>query len=193
LPPRRRAELTCRSPRHPTAVPPQPDSAAKAGHGRAHRCGARESRGARGLFAGAGLLGRSGGLRPAVAPRAAHRCTAISACTPAKSRAARRDDRTEPAGGGPRPLALPSVRLRVVADATLRPACPARLTSSCASACRWASRAPARPVLVDAAGTIIDEYGPRYADCGLPIIDGIIVTPCRSRRHRRPRGQLVSG
>jgi hypothetical protein len=31
--------------------------------------------------------------------------------------------------------------------------------------------------LVDAAGTVIDEYGPRYADCDLPIIDGIIVTP----------------
>jgi len=47
--------------------------------------------------------------------------------------------------------------------------------------------------LVDAAGTVIDEYGPRYADCDLPIIDGIIVTPVSvPPTVDRLRGQLAS-
>jgi cell division protein FtsQ len=31
--------------------------------------------------------------------------------------------------------------------------------------------------LMDAAGAVIDEYGPRYADCDLPIIDGLVAHP----------------
>lgn len=29
-------------------------------------------------------------------------------------------------------------------------------------------------ILMDAGGTVIDEYGPRYADCDLPVIDGLV-------------------
>ena len=47
-------------------------------------------------------------------------------------------------------------------------------------------------LLIDAGGQVIDEYGPRYADCDLPVIDGLIadaraVPPTIDRA----RGQLV--
>jgi cell division septal protein FtsQ len=32
-------------------------------------------------------------------------------------------------------------------------------------------------ILIDASGQVIDEYGPRYADLDLPVIDGLVVDP----------------
>lgn len=45
--------------------------------------------------------------------------------------------------------------------------------------------------LVDAAGGIIDEFGPRYADCDLPIIDGLLVARKDGSRVDDTRAQLV--
>jgi len=41
--------------------------------------------------------------------------------------------------------------------------------------------------LVDEAGTIIDQFGPRYAEFDLPIIDGLLSTP---DRRGRPQGTI---
>jgi cell division protein FtsQ len=54
-------------------------------------------------------------------------------------------------------------------------------------------------VLMDAGGTVIDEYGPRYADCDLPVIDGLVtgaptlppkIDPVRSRLVSRLMSEL---
>ena len=55
------------------------------------------------------------------------------------------------------------------------------------------ARAGADLFLMDAAGNVIDEYGPRYADCDLPIIDGLVPrSTARPIAIDRTRGQLVS-
>ena len=55
------------------------------------------------------------------------------------------------------------------------------------------ARAGADLFLMDAAGNVIDEYGPRYADCDLPIIDGLVPrSAARPIAIDRARGQLVS-
>jgi cell division protein FtsQ len=46
--------------------------------------------------------------------------------------------------------------------------------------------------LVDAAGGVIDEFGPRYADCDLPIIDGLLVADSRRARVDPARSRLVT-
>jgi len=46
--------------------------------------------------------------------------------------------------------------------------------------------------LVDAGGGVIDEFGSRYADCDLPIIDGLLVPGARGSRVDDTRGQLVA-
>ena len=81
-----------------------------------------------------------------------------------------------------------------VADATLRRRLPGTIDVELRERVPMGiARAGTDLFLVDAAGTIIDEYGPRYADCDLPIIDGIIVTPVSvPPAIDRPRGQLVS-
>ena len=81
-----------------------------------------------------------------------------------------------------------------VADATLRRRLPGTIDVELRERVPMGiARAGADLFLVDAAGTVIDEYGPRYADCDLPIIDGIIVTPVSvPPAIDRPRGQLVS-
>jgi cell division protein FtsQ len=47
--------------------------------------------------------------------------------------------------------------------------------------------------LVDADGGVIDEFGPRYADCDLPIIDGLLVDGPGGSRVDETRGRLVAG
>jgi cell division protein FtsQ len=48
-------------------------------------------------------------------------------------------------------------------------------------------------MLIDASGTIIDEYGPRYADCDLPMIDGLVLdVPGPQPTLDRARTQLVA-
>ena len=46
--------------------------------------------------------------------------------------------------------------------------------------------------LVDAGGGVIDEFGPRYADCDLPIIDGLLVPGARGSQVDETRGRLVA-
>lgn len=47
--------------------------------------------------------------------------------------------------------------------------------------------------LMDVAGAVIDEYGPRYADCDLPIIDGLVEQPLSvPLTVNRSRRQLVA-
>jgi cell division protein FtsQ len=46
--------------------------------------------------------------------------------------------------------------------------------------------------LVDSAGGVIDEFGPRYADCDLPIIDGLLVPGERGFHVDDTRGKLVA-
>ncbi|MFO7691754.1 MAG: FtsQ-type POTRA domain-containing protein [Vicinamibacterales bacterium] len=81
-----------------------------------------------------------------------------------------------------------------VADATLRRRLPGTIQVELRErAPMGIARAGSDLFLVDAAGTVIDEYGPRYADCDLPIIDGMIVTPVSvPPAIDRARGQLVS-
>jgi len=81
-----------------------------------------------------------------------------------------------------------------VADATLRRRLPGTIDIELRERVPMGiARAGADLFLVDAAGTVIDEYGPRYADCDLPIIDGIIVTPVSvPPTVDRLRGQLAS-
>jgi cell division septal protein FtsQ len=80
-----------------------------------------------------------------------------------------------------------------VADATLRRRLPGTIDVELRERVPMGiARAGTDLFLVDAAGTVIDEFGPRYADCDLPIIDGIIVTPVSvPPAIDRPRGQLV--
>jgi cell division protein FtsQ len=81
-----------------------------------------------------------------------------------------------------------------VADATLRRRLPGTIDVELRERVPMGiARAGADLFLIDGAGTVIDEYGPRYADCDLPIIDGIIVTPVAAPPAiDRARGQLVS-
>jgi cell division protein FtsQ len=81
-----------------------------------------------------------------------------------------------------------------VADATLRRRLPGTIDVELRERVPMGiARAGTDLFLIDAAGTVIDEYGPRYADCDLPIVDGIIVTPVSvPPAIDRPRGQLVS-
>jgi cell division protein FtsQ len=81
-----------------------------------------------------------------------------------------------------------------VADATLRRRLPGTIDVELRERVPMGiARAGTGLFLVDAAGTVIDEYGPRYADCDLPIIDGIIVTPVSAPPVLdRPRSQLAS-
>jgi cell division protein FtsQ len=81
-----------------------------------------------------------------------------------------------------------------VADATLRRRLPGTIDVEVRERLPMGiARAGTDLFLVDAAGTVIDEFGPRYADCDLPIIDGIIVTPVAAPpKIDPPRGQLVS-
>jgi len=81
-----------------------------------------------------------------------------------------------------------------VADATLRRRLPGTIDVELRERIPMGiARAGTALFLVDAAGTVIDEYGPRYADCDLPIIDGILVTPVSAPPIiDRARGQLVS-
>ena len=47
-------------------------------------------------------------------------------------------------------------------------------------------------LLIDASGQVVDEYGPRYADCDLPVIDGLVAdTRATPTKIDRVRGQLV--
>ena len=46
------------------------------------------------------------------------------------------------------------------------------------------ARLGGRLYLIDSGGTLIDEYGPRFADPGLPIIDGLARAPRRSSTKR---------
>jgi cell division protein FtsQ len=81
-----------------------------------------------------------------------------------------------------------------VADATLRRRLPGTIEVEVRERVPMGiARAGTDLFLVDAAGTVIDEYGPRYADCDLPIIDGMLVTPVTvPPAIDRARGQLVS-
>ena len=81
-----------------------------------------------------------------------------------------------------------------VADATLRRRLPGTILVELRERVPMGiARAGGNLFLVDAAGTVIDEYGPRYADCDLPIIDGMFVTPVSAPPEvDRTRGQLVS-
>ena len=81
-----------------------------------------------------------------------------------------------------------------IADATLRRRLPGTIDVQVRERVPMGiARAGTGLFLVDAAGTVIDEFGPRYADCDLPIIDGMIVTPVSvPPAIDRPRGQLVS-
>jgi cell division protein FtsQ len=48
-------------------------------------------------------------------------------------------------------------------------------------------------LLVDAAGTAIDVFGPRYADCDLPIVDGLVVErPGLAPEIDRARSRLLA-
>jgi cell division protein FtsQ len=81
-----------------------------------------------------------------------------------------------------------------VADATLRRRLPGTIDVELRERVPMGiARAGTDLFLIDAAGTVIDEYGPRYADCDLPIIDGIVVVPVSvPPAIDRPRGLLVS-
>jgi len=55
------------------------------------------------------------------------------------------------------------------------------------------ARAGASLFLIDASGAVIDEYGPRYSDCDLPIIDGLVSRPSARPVAIDPqRGRLAS-
>jgi len=81
-----------------------------------------------------------------------------------------------------------------VADATLRRRLPGTIDVEIRERVPMGiARAGADLFLIDAAGTVIDEFGPRYADCDLPIIDGLIPAPVSAPpKIDRARGQLVS-
>ena len=81
-----------------------------------------------------------------------------------------------------------------VADATLRRRLPDTIDVEIRERVPLGiARAGTDLFLMDAAGSVIDEYGPRYADCDLPIIDGLISTPVTvPPAIDRARGQLVS-
>jgi cell division protein FtsQ len=81
-----------------------------------------------------------------------------------------------------------------VADVTLRRRLPGTIDVELRERVPMGvARAGTDLFLIDAAGTVIDEFGPRYADCDLPIIDGLIVTPVSvPPTIDRARGQLVS-
>jgi cell division protein FtsQ len=81
-----------------------------------------------------------------------------------------------------------------VADATLRRRLPGTIDVELRERVPMGiARAGTDLFLIDAAGTVIDEYGPRYADCDLPIIDGLIMTPVSvPPAIDRTRGQLVA-
>jgi cell division septal protein FtsQ len=81
-----------------------------------------------------------------------------------------------------------------VADATLRRRLPGTIDVELRERVPMGvARAGTDLFLIDAAGTVIDEYGPRYADCDLPIIDGLIKTPLSAPPViDRARGQLVT-
>lgn len=65
-----------------------------------------------------------------------------------------------------------------VADATLRRVLPATIDLRITERVPMAvGRLGDQLYLVDAAGVIIDEYGPQYAQFDLPIIDGLVSTP----------------
>jgi len=65
-----------------------------------------------------------------------------------------------------------------VADATLRRRLPGTIDVEIRERIPMGiARVGTNLVLMDAAGTAIDEYGPRYADCDLPIIDGLVGDP----------------
>jgi cell division protein FtsQ len=81
-----------------------------------------------------------------------------------------------------------------VADAKLRRRLPATIDVEIRERVPMGiARAGSDLFLMDAAGTVIDEYGPRYSDCDLPIIDGLVPRPAaRPLTIDRARGQFVS-
>jgi cell division protein FtsQ len=81
-----------------------------------------------------------------------------------------------------------------VADATLRRRLPGTIDVELRERVPMGiARAGTALFLVDAAGTVIDDYGPRYADCDLPIVDGILETPVSAPPAvDRLRAQLVA-
>jgi cell division septal protein FtsQ len=81
-----------------------------------------------------------------------------------------------------------------VADATMRRRLPGTIEVFIRERVPMGiARAGTELYLMDAAGTVIDEYGPRYADCDLPIVDGLVITPVSvPLKIDRARGQLVS-
>ena len=81
-----------------------------------------------------------------------------------------------------------------VADATLRRRLPATIDVEIRERVPMGiARSGTDLFLMDAAGTVIDEYGPRYADCDLPIIDGLITRPgSLPVTIDRERGRLAS-
>jgi cell division septal protein FtsQ len=65
-----------------------------------------------------------------------------------------------------------------VADATLRRRLPGTVDVEIRERVPMGiARVGTTLILMDAAGIAIDEYGPRYADCDLPIIDGLVGNP----------------
>ena len=80
-----------------------------------------------------------------------------------------------------------------IADATLRRRLPGTIDVEIRERVpAGIARVGTTLLLIDASGQVVDEYGPRYADCDLPVIDGLVadaraVPPTIDR----VRGQLV--
>lgn len=81
-----------------------------------------------------------------------------------------------------------------VADARLRRRLPATIQVEVRERVPLGlARAGTNLYLIDASGAVIDEYGPRYADVDLPIIDGLFARPASRPLAVDPRrGRLAS-
>jgi len=80
-----------------------------------------------------------------------------------------------------------------IADATLRRRLPGTIDVEIRERVpAGIARVGTTLLLVDAGGQVVDEYGPRYEDCDLPIIDGLVADArAVPPKIDRARGQLV--
>jgi cell division protein FtsQ len=80
-----------------------------------------------------------------------------------------------------------------IADATLRRRLPGTVDVEIRERVpAGIARVGATLLLIDVSGQVVDEYGPRYADCDLPVIDGLVAdVRAVPPKIDRARGQLV--
>jgi cell division protein FtsQ len=80
-----------------------------------------------------------------------------------------------------------------IADATLRRRLPGTVDVEIRERVpAGIARVGSRLLLIDTGGQVVDEYGPRYADCDLPVIDGLVADArAVPLKIDRARSQLV--